>query len=66
LSGYAHMIAGSTIPVGTVVKRGDVIGRVGNTGESSGNHLHFSIIRGDTFIEPLSWLRAHVTEPFTG
>jgi murein DD-endopeptidase MepM/ murein hydrolase activator NlpD len=66
LSGYAHMITGSTIPVGTVVKRGDVIGRVGNTGESSGNHLHFSIIRGDTFIEPLSWLRAHVTEPFSG
>jgi murein DD-endopeptidase MepM/ murein hydrolase activator NlpD len=65
-SGYAHMISGSTVPVGTVVKRGDVIGRVGNTGESSGTHLHFSIIRGDTFIEPLSWLRAHVTEPFAG
>lgn len=66
LSGYAHMITGSTVPVGTVVKRGQVIGRVGNTGESSGAHLHFSIIRGDTFIEPLSWMRSHVTEPFTG
>lgn len=66
LSGYAHMITGTTVPVGTVVKRGDVIGRVGSTGESSGAHLHFSIIRGDRFVEPLSWMRAHVTEPFTG
>jgi len=65
-SGYAHMISGSTVPVGTVVKRGDVIGRVGNTGESTGAHLHFSIIRGDTFVDPLSWLRANVTEPFAG
>ncbi len=66
LSGYAHMITGTTVPVGTVVKRGDVIGRVGSTGESSGAHLHFSIIRGDRFVEPLSWMRAHVTEPFAG
>ncbi len=66
-SGYAHMITGSTVPVGTIVKRGDVIGRVGNTGESSGTHLHFSIILGDsTFVDPLSWMRAHVTEPFAG
>jgi murein DD-endopeptidase MepM/ murein hydrolase activator NlpD len=65
-SGYAHMISGSTVPVGTVVKRGDVIGRVGNTGESSGAHLHFSIIRGSTFVDPLSWMRSHVTEPFAG
>ncbi len=66
-SGYAHMVSGSTVPVGTVVARGDVIGRVGNTGESSGAHLHFSIILGsDRFVDPLSWLRAHVTEPFGG
>lgn len=65
-SGYAHMITGSTVPVGTVVKRGDVIGRVGNTGESSGAHLHLSIIVGDTFVDPLSWMRTHVTEAFAG
>ncbi len=65
-SGYAHMITGSAVPVGTVVKRGDVIGRVGNTGESSGAHLHLSIIVGDTFVDPLPWMRSHVTEAWAG
>ena len=63
-SGYAHMVSGSNAPVGTVVKRGDVIGRVGSTGESTGAHLHFSIIVGSTFVDPLSWLRTNATEPF--
>lgn len=63
-SGYAHLVAGSNLPVGTQVSRGDVIGRVGNTGASSGTHLHFSIILGDTFVDPLPWLRANVTEPW--
>lgn len=64
LTGYAHLVSGSAAPVGTTVARGDVIGRVGNTGESSGAHLHFSVIIGGTFVEPLAWLRSHVTEPF--
>lgn len=61
-SGYAHMVTGSAVPVGTVVRRGEVIGRVGSTGESSGAHLHLSIIVGDTFVDPLPWMRSHVTE----
>ncbi|MCS0500549.1 M23 family metallopeptidase [Protaetiibacter mangrovi] len=65
-SGYAHMISGSNVPVGTVVHRGDVIGRVGSTGESTGAHLHFSIIVGDTFVDPLSWMRTKVTEAWVG
>lgn len=63
-SGYAHMISGSNVPVGTVVKRGDVIGRVGSTGDSTGAHLHLSIIEGSTFVEPLAWMRRYVTEPW--
>lgn len=64
-SGYAHLVSGSAAPVGTTVTRGQVIGLVGNTGQSAGAHLHFSIIVGErTFIEPLSWLRTHATEPF--
>lgn len=63
-SGYAHLMAGSNAPVGTIVKRGDVIGKVGSTGESTGAHLHFSIIEGNTFVDPLVWLDKHVTEPF--
>jgi len=64
-SGYAHMIRGSNVPVGTKVTRGQVIGLVGNTGRTSGPHLHFSIIVGNRqFVDPEAWLATHVTEPW--
>ncbi|AYF98669.1 M23 family metallopeptidase [Protaetiibacter intestinalis] len=66
-SGYAHLVSGSNVPVGTVVSRGDVIGLIGNTGPTSGTHLHFSIIVDEnTFVDPLAWLRTHVTEAWAG
>lgn len=40
---YAHMISQSTQTVGTKVSQGDKIGSVGNTGKSTGYHLHFQI-----------------------
>jgi murein DD-endopeptidase MepM/ murein hydrolase activator NlpD len=61
-SAYAHMQSGSmTLEIGDTVTRGQVIGRVGNTGQSYGAHLHFVIQTADgTFINPLPWLREHV------
>jgi len=54
---YAHMIAGSFadygISVGTAVKQGQVIGLVGNTGRSTGAHLHFEIKDFDTKVDPM-------------
>lgn len=49
---YAHMKAGS-IPVrlGDKVRRGEVIGQIGNSGNSEAPHLHFSV--GNT-IDPYS------------
>lgn len=40
---YAHMISQSTQAVGDKVSQGDKIGAVGNTGKSTGYHLHFQI-----------------------
>ncbi|TFC31913.1 M23 family metallopeptidase [Cryobacterium sp. MDB1-18-2] len=60
---YAHMIHGSMLfKTGDVVKVGQVIGKVGNTGMSTGPHLHFEIRLGGkdgVHVDPLVWLRAN-------
>ena len=51
---YAHM---SRFPkglrVGSRVKQSDVIGYVGTTGSSTGNHLHYEIKKNGRHIDPL-------------
>ncbi len=51
---YAHMSKIAVKP-GQKVKRGDVIGYVGNTGKSVGPHLHYEVRKNDTPINPINF-----------
>lgn len=57
---YAHMQRGSSPwRVGDTVRVGDFIGAVGNTGTSTGPHLHFEIRINGEYVDPFTWLKAN-------
>ena len=56
ISAYAHC-SRIFVRKGNVVKQGKIIGRVGNTGRSTGPHLHFEIRRHRKHINPIVGLR---------
>lgn len=50
---YGHL-KGFNCSEGQVVKKGDVIGYIGSTGNSTGPHLHFTVFQNGDTINPLS------------
>ncbi len=53
---YAHMISGSVqVRPGQTVKKGDVIGYVGTSGNSSGPHLHFEIRKNNRSVPVVNY-----------
>ncbi|MFF3288172.1 M23 family metallopeptidase [Streptomyces sp. NPDC003023] len=59
---YCHL-SSTKIRSGTV-KAGDVIAYSGNSGNSTGPHLHFEVRPGGgAAIDPLPWLRSHGLDP---
>ena len=50
---YAHMTK-TAVTAGETVTEGQVIGYVGSTGDSTGNHLHFEVMQNGVRCNPLS------------
>ena len=48
---YAHCLS-LTVSAGQSVRQGQLIGYVGSTGRSSGNHCHFEIRRSGSYLAP--------------
>ena len=56
---YGHMDS-ITVTAGDYVEAGDTIALLGNTGESTGPHLHFEVRQGGQNgapVDPITWLR---------
>lgn len=56
---YAHM-SKRLVSVGDSVSQGDVIGLVGSTGVSTGNHIHFEVTEDGTRVNPLKYFTDYV------
>jgi hypothetical protein len=54
LASTARAPVGDVAP-GDVVQRGQTIGLTGQTGLAGGDHLHFAILVGDTYVDPIEW-----------
>lgn len=53
---YCHLKEQSPLKKGAAVKKGDTIGYMGSTGNSTGAHLHFGIKKNGKWIDPEPYL----------
>lgn len=59
MSAYAHIKpSGFAVRWGATVRAGQTVAYAGNTGASTGCHVHFEIYRNGTRIDPAPFLRA--------
>ena len=49
---YGHMLNAPTVQEGATVQKGQDIGVVGSTGQSTGNHLHFEVNQNGKHLNP--------------
>ncbi len=53
---YAHMSPSCPAPAGSSVNKGSLIGHEGNTGHSTGAHLHWGVVPQRDFVNPRLFL----------
>lgn len=53
---YLHLSSAEVQPE-QMVRRGQVIGRIGATGRVTGPHLHFDLRQGGARVDPLAWIK---------
>jgi murein DD-endopeptidase MepM/ murein hydrolase activator NlpD len=51
---YSHL-SFIAVKAGDPVSSGGNLGRTGSTGMAGGDHLHFSVLINDTFVNPVEW-----------
>src|SRR5690606_39209130 len=54
---YGHLTSTPSAQIGDRVKKGELIGLSGNTGKSTGPHLHFGMKWGDEFVDALPYIK---------
>lgn len=62
---YGHL-SSLGVSEGQSVSKGDTIGQVGSTGNSTGPHLHFEVIRAGTRVDPEQFFSGLVISPNAG
>lgn len=55
---YAHCSA-VEVSTGQAVKMGDTIAQMGATGLATGSHLHFEVLKGDTYLNPIYYVAVY-------
>jgi murein DD-endopeptidase MepM/ murein hydrolase activator NlpD len=59
---YGHLFQ-PLVKVGQLVKRGQLIGLAGNTGNSTGPHLHFEVVQNGVKLDPMAFYLDEISAP---
>ena len=62
---YGHMLS-FRVKIGDRVQQGDIIGYIGNTGLSTGPHLHYEVHIGSDVVDPYKYLNIRSSIAKTG
>ncbi len=55
-SRYAHLAQSASFSKGQLVKKGDIVGKEGNTGMSTQPHLHFEVLLNGKAVDPMPFI----------